>query len=245
MPPQPHSPQARRIVVITGAGSGIGAAIALHFADHQHLVVCCGRRREACLATVQAIENAGGTAQAVACDIRDTSAVENTISHIIEQHGHIDVLIANAGIAENRSVIETSDSLLDDILRTNVQGTFSCCRAAFAHMLPRKEGAIITIGSVVSHKGYPQQAAYAASKHAVLGFTRSLCAEAQPHGIRVACVMPGGVATEMVRRTRPDLDGNQMIQPEDVANAVRYLVDLPKRIAIDSISIRRWNASPH
>lgn len=236
-------PSSKRIVMVTGAGSGIGAAIAMAFADAQHVVLCCGRRQAACTATVERIKQLGGQAQAVVCDIRDSDSVEAAMTRTCEEHGHIDVFVANAGIAQNCAVEDTTDAMLDDILATNVRGTIACCRAAYSRMQPRRQGAIITIGSVVSHKGYPQQSAYTASKHAVLGFTRSLCAEAQPHGIRVACVMPGGVATEMVRQTRPDLDGSQMIQPEDVADAVRYLVDLPPRIAIDSICIRRWDAA--
>lgn len=231
-----------QVVMVTGAGSGIGAAIALAFADTAHTVLCVGRRQGSCAATVDRIQHLGGQAAALVCDIRDSASVNATIAQTVATYGGLDILVANAGIADNRSVVDTTDDLLDDILATNVRGTFACCRAAFHHMQTRRQGAIITIGSVVSHKGYAQQSAYAASKHAVLGFTRSLCAEAQEYGVRVACVMPGGVATEMVRKTRPDLDGNQMIQPQDVADAVRYLVDLPPRIAIDSICIRRWDA---
>lgn len=233
-----------RIIVVTGAGSGIGQAVACAFAKPQAVIYVVGRRLPQLQETVAAIAQRGGQGVARRVDITDSEAVDALIGDIVQAHGRLDVLVANAGIAASAAVEDSDDALIEQIMQVNVAGTIACCRAAYRQMMQRRQGAIITIGSVVSVKGYAQQSIYGASKHAILGFTKALAVEAQPYGVRVASVLPGGVATEMVLATRPDLVGAEMIQPQDVADAVRYLVDLPPRIAIDQIAIRRWSAAP-
>ena len=231
-------------VLVTGGGTGIGAAIARLFAQMSYSVHIAGRRLGPCEGLVDHIREEGGSARAHVLDITESAAVDDLVTRIDKENGGLSVLVANAGIAVSAPFEETSDKTLEEILAINVKGTFACCRAAYRVMKPRGFGSIITIGSVVSHKGYANQAAYAASKHAIRGLSKSLCVEAQPFGVRVACVMPGGVATEMVEKTRPDLDLAHMIQPQDVAEAVRYLVTLPPRVAIDELCLRRWAAAP-
>ena len=111
-------------------------------------------------------------------------------------------------------------------------------------MLPRKSGAIINIASVVGFKGYPNQAGYTASKHAVIGLTKALAVEAQEHGIRVSVINPGGVDTELLQRSRPDLDRRALMQPDDIAQAVAFLLSLSDRAAVDEIYIRRRTSKP-
>jgi len=111
-------------------------------------------------------------------------------------------------------------------------------------MIPQRSGCIINVSSVVGIKGYPNQAAYTASKHGVMGLTKSLAVEAQPHGIRVSAVLPGGVDTDMVAQARPDLDRSVLLQPDDVADAVMFLLSLSDRAAIDEIYIRRRASQP-
>ena len=232
------------VVLVTGGGTGIGAATARLFAAKGCRVHLAARNRERCQMVADEIVQQGGNAVAHGLDMTDSAAVDALVAAIVAESSGLDVLVANAGVADAAPVEETSDELMARMLQVNAQGTFACCRAAYGHMKQRQRGSIITIGSVVSHKGYAQQAAYGASKHAIRGFTKALCVEAQEYGVRVACVMPGGVATEMVQATRPDLDFSKMILPQDVAEAVAYLVGLPKRIAIDELCLRRWAASP-
>jgi NAD(P)-dependent dehydrogenase (short-subunit alcohol dehydrogenase family) len=111
-------------------------------------------------------------------------------------------------------------------------------------MIPRRRGYIINIGSVVSLKGYPRQAAYTAAKHAVLGLTKSLAVEMQEHDVRVSAILPGAVYTEMARQARPDLDPDILMQPRDVAQSVMYLLSLSDRAHVDQIYIRRRGSSP-
>jgi 3-oxoacyl-[acyl-carrier protein] reductase len=111
-------------------------------------------------------------------------------------------------------------------------------------MSPRRQGYIINISSVVGFKGYPNQAAYTATKHGVMGITKSLAVEAQPHGIRVSAVLPGGVDTALAAAGRPDLDRSVLLQPRDIAQAVLYLLSLSERAAVDEIYIRRRSSAP-
>ena len=111
-------------------------------------------------------------------------------------------------------------------------------------MVARKSGYIINIASVVGLKGYPNQAAYTASKHGVMGLTKTLAIEAQEHGIKVSAILPGGVDTALVRNARPDLDPSVLLQPEDIAATVMYLLNLPPRAAVDQIYIRRSTSTP-
>jgi len=111
-------------------------------------------------------------------------------------------------------------------------------------MIPRRSGYIINISSVVGFKGYPNQGAYTASKHGVMGLTRTLAVEAADHDIRVSAILPGGVDTDMVANARPDLDRSILIRPEDIATTVGYLLSLSDRAHVDEIYVRRRTAKP-
>ena len=145
----------------------------------------------------------------------------------------------NAGIGLFGEVAEVRAEDLDRMYAVNVRGTLLCCREALRLMIPARRGTIINISSVVGFKGYPNQSGYTATKHAVAGITRSLAAEAERHGIRVSMVLPGGVDTDMVRQARPDLDRSALMHPDDIAQAVAYLLSLSGRAAVDEIYIRR------
>jgi 3-oxoacyl-[acyl-carrier protein] reductase len=107
-----------------------------------------------------------------------------------------------------------------------------------------ERGHIINISSVVGWKGYAEQSAYSASKHGIMGLTKSLAREEQEHGIRVSAILPGGVDTELIREARPDLDPQQLMSPDDVADAVAYLLSVSSRAGVDEIHLRRRNSTP-
>ena len=132
----------------------------------------------------------------------------------------------------------------DKIMDINLKGVFLCCREAMRLMVPAGRGYIINISSVVGFKGYPEQSAYTASKHGVMGLTKSLSVEAQEHNIRVSVILPGGVDTDLVRAARPDLDRTVLIPPEDIADTVLYLLSLSERAVVDQVYIRRRNSAP-
>ena len=150
----------------------------------------------------------------------------------------------NAGLGISGPVVDFPEASLDTLLAVNVKGLFLCCQQAMRLMVPARTGYIINISSVVGFKGYANQAAYAASKHAVMGITKSLAVEAQPHGIRVSAILPGAVDTGLMDALRPDLDKALLMKPEDVADAVLFLLSLSDSAAIDEIYIRRRTSAP-
>ena len=161
-----------------------------------------------------------------------------------ERFGRLDVLINNAGIGRFGPLVDFASADLRQLAAVNLLGTFWCCQQAMRLMIPQRRGYIINISSVVGFKGYPNQAAYTATKHAVMGLTKSLAVEAQAHGIRVSAILPGGVDTGLAAGARPDLDPSILLQPEDIAQTVMFLLSLSERAAIDEIYVRRRTSQP-
>lgn len=227
--------------LVTGAGRGIGKAIALSLGRcgaHVHLAA---RNAAELDAVAKAIQGSGGRATVHPLDLMEEGQIVRTIAGI----ERLDVLINNAGIGIFSPVAEFSAADLDRIHAVNVRGSFICCREALKRMIPRKSGYIINISSVVGFKGYANQAAYSASKHAVMGLTKSLAVECQPHNIRVSAILPGGVDTDMVGAARPDLPREGLIAVEQIADTVLYLLAMgPTTAAVDQIYIRRKTSSP-
>ena len=233
-----------KVALVTGASRGIGRAIAAALGRAGAAVAVAARSEEPLKALAEEISTSGGKAVAIPADIADEDAVLELFKTIDEQLGPVDVVINNAGMGRPGLVAEFSREDLDEILAVNVRGTFLCCREAMKRMVPRESGYIINVSSVVGFKGYPNQAAYGASKHAVMGLTKSLAAEAHPHGIRVSAVLPGGVDTDLISDFRPDLDRSGLMLPEDVAQTVLYLLSLSDRAAVDQIYLRRRGSQP-
>ncbi|MFW5845041.1 MAG: SDR family oxidoreductase [Planctomycetota bacterium] len=230
-----------QVVLVTGANRGIGAAVA-RMTHVQGATVVATARRPGALDALQ--DELGERCTPLVLDVCSETSVEGAFAEAVERHGRIDALVANAGIGRYGRLADFSLDDFDAVLATNLRGAFCCCRAAMRHMLPRRSGTIITIASVVGIKGYPEQAAYTASKHGVMGLTKSLAVEAQEHDIRVSAVLPGGVDTDMVAEARPDLDRSILIRPEDIAHTVCFLLGLPSSCAIDQIQVRRRRAAP-
>ena len=234
-----------KTVLITGASYGLGEVFSHQFAEAGAELVLTARSTEM-LDGVAAVcrEKGSPKVTVVTGDVSIESDVQNVVATGVAEHGRIDVLVNNAGIGHYGPVVDFSTVDFDEIMRVNLRGTFLCCREALRIMQEHRSGTIINIASVVGIKGYPLQAAYTASKHGMMGLTKSLAVEAQTHGVRVSAVLPGGVATEMVTQSRPDLDPDELLQPEDVAGAVEYLLSLSEKAAVDQIYIRRRNSQP-
>ena len=233
-----------KIAVVTGAGRGIGRAIALALAYHGTTVIAAARTESQLKAVVDKINQSGGTAYSHSFDLADESDIVSLFSFLDEKFEKLDILINNAGIGLFGQMHEFSTQDLQTLLDVNVRGTYICCREGLRCMIPNKSGYIINISSVVGFKGYPNQSAYTASKHAIVGMTKSLAVEAQSHNIRVSVIHPGGVDTDLVRNARPELDPSILIQPKDIAHTVMYLLSLSKQCAVDEIYIRRRGSKP-
>jgi len=233
-----------KVTVVTGAGRGIGRVIARRLADSGALVVAAARTAEEIDSLAGEIVSAGGKALAVRTDVTDEKSVEDLFAAIDEKCGRLDALVNNAGMGIFSYIAETNADDYDRVMSVNVRGAFLCCRAALKRMIPQKSGYIINISSILGIRGYVNQGAYTAAKHGVMGLTKSLAVETQKHGIRVSAILPGGVNTAMIRKSRPDLDVSELLEPEDIAQAVMYLLSLSQTAAIDQIYIRRRNSSP-
>ena len=233
-----------KVAIVTGAGRGIGRAIALALAGRGAHVIPAARTVEQIDSLAEQITAEGGLATPVPTDITDEPSVLGLFEEVRRDLGKLDVLVNNAGLGIYGEVMDFDVEDFDRVMAVNLRGTFLCSREAMRMMTLRKSGYIINISSVVGLKGYPNQAAYTASKHGVVGLTKSLAVEAQEHGVRVSAILPGGVDTDLVGRARPDLDRSVLMQPEDIAQAVLFLLSLSDRCAIDQIYIRRRTSSP-
>jgi 3-hydroxybutyrate dehydrogenase len=224
----------RRHAVVTGGGKGIGRAVARRLAADGFRVSVLGRDAVALDDTV-ALDPAHLVAYV--CDVGDEESVQRVFSSL----GDVDVLVNNAGIATSAPTGRTSTADWDATMRINATGVFLCTRAVIDAMRARGWGRIVTVASVASHHGAPYIGAYAASKHAALGFTRSVAAELRRSGVTANCVCPGYVRTEMTARTIDNIVARtgraadeterglnaalgRLIEGDEVAAAVAYLV---------------------
>ena len=233
-----------KVAIVTGAGRGIGRGISLALGRAGAAVVVAARSNEQIEAVAEEIRGSGGEALAVRTDLAREEDICALFKQTEDSLGRLDVLVNNAGVGVFGQVAEISSNDIDQATAVNVRGVLLCCREVMKRMIPAGSGYIINISSVVGFKGYPNQAAYTATKHAVMGLTKSLAVEAQEYGIRVSAILPGGVDTDLVRAARPDLDRSILMQPEDIAQAVMYLLSLSDRAAVDQIYIRRATSKP-
>ena len=189
-----------RVVIVTGGGRGIGRAISLLLARVGAKVAVNYRsNEEAASATVDSIRSAGGTAVALAADVSQPEEAARLVAETEARLGPLDVLVVNHGIWLRAPIDDMTPEQWDDMLRINLGGAYAVCHHASRAMIPRKRGAIVTIASTAGQRGEPYHSHSAASNGALLAFTTSLAAELAPHGIRVNCVSPGWVLTEMSR----------------------------------------------
>lgn len=211
-----------KTTLITGGGRGIGRAVAFAFAREGARVALAAR-------TAQQIEQAASEiretchteALAVVCDVSDVLSVKRAYETVVEKFGGVDILVNNAGIAESAPLVKTSDELWQRIIAVNLTGTFFCTRVALPLMLQRGWGRVINIASVAGKTGAPYIAAYTASKHGVLGLTRSLALEVATKGITVNAICPGYVETEMAEQAITNISdktGKSAAEARDVLN---------------------------
>ncbi len=192
----PEGQQTGRVAIVTGAARGIGRAIAERLLAGGHRVAIVDRDGPAANAAAQAL---GERAQAITCDITDAATVNAMVWHVQATWGRVDVLVNNAGIVgPNKPFTEVTDEEWAEVLAINLTGTFNCCRAVVPQMMPNDWGRIVNIASIAGKEGNPFLAAYSTTKAAVIGLTKSLGKELATSNIRVNCVTPAVIETEIL-----------------------------------------------
>lgn len=233
-----------KIVLVTGASKGIGKNISITLAKEGAIAVLTSRNKEMLKKTQEEIEFLGGRALAIPADISKEKELSDLFGKIRDRFGRLDILVNNAATIITGRIADFSLKDYDIMMQTNLRGLYICCQQALKFMLPQKSGYIINISSVAGFKGYAGQSAYTASKHGVMGITKSLAAEVYKDGIFVTAILPGGVDTELARYARPDIDRTALISTQDIADTVLYLLHLSDTAWVDEIYIHRRNAQP-
>lgn len=225
------TPNQERIALVTGGGSGIGLAIAEKFVQDKILTIIIGRDRQKLEA---AREKLGTLCHTFPMDLNDLSAIPALVQQVIHQFGGIDILVNNAGINMKKDFTEVSDEEFFNILHTNVTAVFALSREVVKEMIKKGSGNIINISSMASQYGIPKVIAYTASKSAIEGMTRAMAVELSPQGIRVNCIAPGFIATDMSEKAlNGDAERKQKVmsrtpmgklgEPADIGDTALFL----------------------
>lgn len=213
-----------QVAVVTGAGRGIGRAIALALADRGLDVAVLGRGEEHITSIAEEIRGRGRRALPITCDVSHADELNPASKRVLSELGTPIVVIPNAGIVYRKSILETSEAEWDEQLDVNLKGMFLLVRAFLPRMLEAKSGRFIAIGSISGTLGTPRLIPYCASKWGTVGFVKALAEELRGTGLQTMCVMPGSVDTDMLKGS----GFAPAMQPEDVARIVVWLsLDAP------------------
>lgn len=226
--------------LVTGASRGIGKVIAIQLAEDGYDLALVGRDTQA-LESVKAELPTGVRAVCIPADLTRVTECVAIVKKTAEAFGGIDLVVNCAGLSHKGSFTTVSPEEWDRIFAVNAKAPFFICQEALPYLKQSSKPMVINIASVVGFKGYIDQSVYSSSKHALTGFTKVFAKEVQPFGIRVHLISPGGVATDMVRKMRPDINADELIQPEEIAEIVHFLVTRKGRGTIDQFYIRRYS----
>jgi len=219
----------KNTAVVTGASRGIGRAVALRLGATHH-VVAVARSRPQLETLASEIRSGGGSCDAVEIDVTDAKAVARTLAGV-----RADVLVNNAGVGYMKPLLELSSDEWHTMVDVNFNALFHVTRAVLPGMVERGRGHIVMVGSIAGRSAFAGGSCYAATKHAVMGFSESLMLEVRDQGVKVSVVNPGSVATTFSRRDR---DTSWMITADDVADAVIHAIDTPPRVLVHRIEVR-------
>lgn len=222
-----------KVAIVTGGGSGLGLAIARAFVNQHIFTIIIGRNAEK---LQKAKEELGELAAAITCDLDNLAAIPLLVQNIYDSYGRIDILVNNAGVNYKKDFAEVTDDEFAQVIQTNLLAVFAISREVVKKMLPQKSGSIVNISSMAAQYGLPKVIAYSASKTAIEGMTRAMAVELSPQGIRVNCIAPGFIYSDMTATALDsDPDRKQRVfartpmgimgQPEDIGEAALFLAN--------------------
>lgn len=234
-----------KVIVITGASGGIGKAIAKNLANNgASLLLLGGKNAQKLLDFENELKSDGVNCVAVPGNLTDDKTIDNGLKICLEKFNKVDVLINNAGTATNCPFSQVTKSQFDEIMELNAKAPFFITQKFLPYIKQSKSATIVNIASIVGHNGYPNQSIYSASKHALIGWSKALANELYKENVRVHVISPGGVYTDMIKITRPDLTGEGMIMPEDIAKIVEFMLVNRTNAVIDEIIVHRAGKEP-
>jgi len=222
-----------QVAIITGGSRGIGRAVALRLAQ-THAIVAVARDQARLESACEEIRAAGGEGRALPIDLTNRDAIARALANV-----DADVVVNNAGVITKKPLLRMMPDEWQEMMDVNISAIFHVTRALLPGMIDRRRGHIINIASIAGRSAFPGGTGYVATKHAVLGFSRSLMLEVRSQGVRVIAVCPGSVDTDLIRPL--GRDAGRILQPSDVADAILAAVRLPARAMVSELDIRPSN----
>ena len=232
-----------RVAIITGGGTGIGAATAARLAAAGASVILVGRRRDMLETRAAELRATGADVHAIPADVRSYPELERVAAHAVDRFGRLDILVANAAIVDRRPIAEADPDEWRDVVTTNVLGVLYATRAVLPHLLARGGGDIVIVASVSGRVTYVGEPAYVATKHATIAFADCLRKEVSPNGVRVTAVEPGLVDTPLVRESLEAVSrivpsSVRPLESDDCARAILFALEQPDRCSVNEIMLR-------
>jgi NAD(P)-dependent dehydrogenase (short-subunit alcohol dehydrogenase family) len=226
-----------QVVIITGAGQGLGEAIAKTLGKAGAVICACDIKEDQVKKVAESIAKDGGTTRSYLLDVRKEDAVATTVGSILSDFGHIDVLVNNAGTDATLSIEDLSIADWDRVVNVNLRGPFLLSKAVYPHLKKQGKGSIVNITSTAAKRTWTEASAYHASKWGLLGFSHALHTEGRRDNIKVTAVVSGGMRTPFIMERFPDTDPSVLQDPMNVARTVEFVLTQPDETVIPEVMV--------
>lgn len=232
-----------KVAIVTGGGQGLGAATARVLATAGVTVVCADVQTEKAQAVAAALRADGCGADAVRLDVTDEASVRSAVEQVRAQHGHIDILINNAGTDVTKAFHEMTVEEWERVLSVNLRGAFLMARYVIPHLYEQGSGHIVNVASTASKRMWSNATAYHATKWGLLGFSHALYTEARQFGVKVSAIVAGGMRTPFILDRFPDTPLDKLQDPQSVAETILFVLRQPPETIIPEVMVVPLNES--